>query len=154
MKEKMLKVEEVAVLVGVSAKTINVWYAWAKKHPDEEMAKYQIEREMLNIEWKIVPHGNIGTANKDDNANKAVMLYQMLMSNPLVASEPMHIRRLTFDLLQAMERKDIDSYIGSEEELHQAMQQAEQKMMEQQQMQSMQPLQQPQEQMGGQQIGG
>lgn len=121
---------------------------------DEEMAKYQIEREMLNIEWKIVPHGNIGTANKDDNANKAVMLYQMLMSNPLVASEPMHIRRLTFDLLQAMERKDIDSYIGSEEELHQAMQQAEQKMMEQQQMQSMQPLQQPQEQMGGQQIGG
>lgn len=39
MKKKMLKVEEVAVLVGVSAKTINVWYAWAKKHPDEEMAK-------------------------------------------------------------------------------------------------------------------
>lgn len=39
MKEKLLKVEEVAVLVGVSAKTINVWYAWKKMHPEEEMAK-------------------------------------------------------------------------------------------------------------------
>ena len=35
----LLKLEEVAILVGVSFKTINTWYYWARKNPDNEYAK-------------------------------------------------------------------------------------------------------------------
>lgn len=36
---KMLTVQEVAVLVGSSVQTINGWYRWKKLHPDHELAK-------------------------------------------------------------------------------------------------------------------
>lgn len=35
----LLRLEEVAVLVGVSFKTINSWYAFKRMHPDNEYAK-------------------------------------------------------------------------------------------------------------------
>ena len=35
----LLKIEEVAVLVGVSAQTINNWYKFKKANPDSEYAK-------------------------------------------------------------------------------------------------------------------
>ena len=39
MGEQLLKVEEVAVLIGVSSQTINIWYRWKKYNPDHEYAK-------------------------------------------------------------------------------------------------------------------
>lgn len=35
----LLKLEEVAVLVGVSFKTINTWYAFKRTNPENEYAK-------------------------------------------------------------------------------------------------------------------
>jgi len=35
----LLRLEEVAILVGVSFKTINSWYAFKRMHPDNEYAK-------------------------------------------------------------------------------------------------------------------
>lgn len=35
----MLRIEEVAVMVGVSTQTINNWYKFKKKNPDNEHAK-------------------------------------------------------------------------------------------------------------------
>lgn len=35
----VLSVEEVAVSVGVSVQTINIWYRWKKQNPDNERAK-------------------------------------------------------------------------------------------------------------------
>jgi hypothetical protein len=37
--EKMLKIQEVAVLMGCATKTIDMWYAWAKRNPEHELAK-------------------------------------------------------------------------------------------------------------------
>ena len=37
--EKMLRVEEVAVLIGSSVKTINNWYVFKKIHPENTCAK-------------------------------------------------------------------------------------------------------------------
>jgi predicted DNA-binding transcriptional regulator AlpA len=39
VEERLLKVEEVALLVGSSVKTINNWYAWKKVEPEHELAK-------------------------------------------------------------------------------------------------------------------
>lgn len=36
---RLLKVEEVALSIGVSVKTINNWYAFKKDNPDNEYAK-------------------------------------------------------------------------------------------------------------------
>lgn len=37
--DTLLKLEEVAILVGVSFKTINTWYAFKRAHPDNEYAQ-------------------------------------------------------------------------------------------------------------------
>lgn len=37
--ERLLKIEEVAVLLGCSVKTINMWYWFRKENPDNEYAK-------------------------------------------------------------------------------------------------------------------
>lgn len=38
MSEKLCKVEEIALIVGVSAPTINIWYRWKRTHSDHELA--------------------------------------------------------------------------------------------------------------------
>lgn len=37
--EKDLRIEEVALIVGVSTKTINTWYQFKREDPDNELAK-------------------------------------------------------------------------------------------------------------------
>jgi len=36
--EQILKIEEVALLVGSSAQTINNWYRWKRQNPDHPLA--------------------------------------------------------------------------------------------------------------------
>lgn len=38
MVEKMLRIEEVALLVGSSTQTLNNWYRWKKLYPDHPLA--------------------------------------------------------------------------------------------------------------------
>lgn len=37
--KQLLKIEEVAVLIGVSVQTINIWYRFKRANPDNEYAK-------------------------------------------------------------------------------------------------------------------
>jgi len=37
--EKLLNLNEIAMLVGVSVQTINSWYKWKKLHPEHELTK-------------------------------------------------------------------------------------------------------------------
>ena len=39
MAEKLLKIEEVALLLDVSTQTLNIWYKWARENPDNPLAK-------------------------------------------------------------------------------------------------------------------
>lgn len=39
MDDSLLKVEEVAVLIGMSSNTIDNWYRWARQNKDNEYAK-------------------------------------------------------------------------------------------------------------------
>lgn len=39
MSEKLLRIEEVALLVGSSTQTINNWYRWKKTNPEHPLAK-------------------------------------------------------------------------------------------------------------------
>lgn len=54
--ERLLKIEEVAVLIGVSVKTINNWYWFKRENPESELAKllpeYEQERPTSARLWK------------------------------------------------------------------------------------------------------
>ena len=39
MEDKMLNLNEVALLVGVSVQTVNSWYRWKRLHPEHELTK-------------------------------------------------------------------------------------------------------------------
>ena len=39
MAEKLLKIEEVALLLDVSTQTLNIWYKWVRENPDNPLAK-------------------------------------------------------------------------------------------------------------------
>lgn len=76
MAEKLLRIEEVALLVDSSTQTINNWYRWKKLHPDHPLAKmlpdYVQSGERQKRFWKksdiwaitefknTIPHGRNG----------------------------------------------------------------------------------------------
>ena len=76
MEKKKLRIEEVALVVGVSIQTINNWYRWKKLHEDDELAtllpnyeqvgERQIRYWDQNDVWSIMefkkrlPHGRNG----------------------------------------------------------------------------------------------
>ena len=128
---------------------------------DEELDYYNLTRELLTVPWDLVPFGNIATSDKQMKRQEADFMYMLLMGaqgappNPLVASNPMRLYRLTQDLLQAHERKDTENYIGTEEELQMQMQQAQQMQAQQAQMQQQMAMQQGMmEAQGGEQQQG
>ena len=44
-KDKLLRAEEVALMIGKSSKTINTWYSFKKQFPDNKYAKMLPEYE-------------------------------------------------------------------------------------------------------------
>lgn len=56
MSERLLKIEEIALAVGVSVKTVNFWYMFKRENPDNEYAKMLPEYTQLGARsqrfWK------------------------------------------------------------------------------------------------------
>ena len=85
MKERLLNAVEVAFLVGVSPKTLEIWYRFKRKYPDNEYSKllpeYQQEVSRGIRYWKesdikkiikfknIKPKGRNGLFGSITNAN-------------------------------------------------------------------------------------
>jgi hypothetical protein len=54
--------------------------------------------------------------------NQDIGLYQLLTTNPLVASNPMHLYAITRMVLEAAGRADISTLIGTEQDVQQMVQ--------------------------------
>ncbi len=56
MADKKLRIEEVALQVGVSSQTINMWYKWKKENPTHELAMLLPDYEQASVHqmrwWK------------------------------------------------------------------------------------------------------
>lgn len=142
--------EEIAQIVGVKEVPLNI--------PPQQIAAMQmaglpppppqmiprLTREDLAKKFDFIPHGNTGTANKVQQRQEALMLYQTLAQNPLIMNDPKRIYRLVKDVLVSFGRNDVEAYLGTEadaEQMFAQMQQAQQ-MMQQMQTQQMQHEQQ------------
>lgn len=55
-----MKIEEVAMRVGVSVQTLNRWYKFKKNNPDSELAK-----QLPDYSFVTTPHGNVRLWNAE-----------------------------------------------------------------------------------------
>lgn len=139
-------------MTELAQQTLGLMYQFMS---DEELDFYNVTRELLTIPWNLVPYGNISTADKQMKRQEADFMYMLLTGgqggppNPLVVNDPMRLYRLTQDLLQAHERKDVENYIGTEEELRAQMEQAQAMQAQQQQMMQQQMMAQEMAAQGG-----
>ncbi|MFA5376432.1 MAG: hypothetical protein WC455_11870 [Dehalococcoidia bacterium] len=94
---------------------------------DDELKMLNIEREMLIFPWDFIPHGSVGTVDKNMEFQRASNVYKTMITdkNPLVVSNPLHIYRLTRDYLQSLGTTDVESYIGTEQEIQLQIKQAQ-----------------------------
>ncbi len=105
-------------IINIARQVAGLCYQYAG---DEELQAYQIERDDLIFPWRYVAHGNTGTANKTQQRQESMLLYDKLIQSPLVAQDLTRIWRLSQDLLQAFDRTDTEAYVGSEDEARQLM---------------------------------
>ena len=113
-------------LVNIVQQIAGLCYQYAD---DAEIQAHEIRREDLIFPWRYMAHGNTGTANKAQQRQESIMLYDKLSQNPLVAQDLTRIWRLTQDVLQNFDRTDAEAYLGTEDDaraLMQAQQQAAQ----------------------------
>ena len=47
MARTLLRIEEVAILCGVSVQTVNIWYRFKRENPDNEFARLLPEYEVM-----------------------------------------------------------------------------------------------------------
>ncbi len=119
---------------------------------DTELQAHGIERDDLIFPWQYVAHGNTGTANKAQQRQESMLLYNTLMQNPLVGQDLTRIWRLSQDILQAFDRTDTEAYLGTEDEAKQLMEQMQAQQAAQQAAQE--AAMQAQGGEGGEQAGG
>lgn len=96
----------------------------------------EFTRDDFLLSWRYMPRGTLGAADKQNQQQTAMLMYQTLSQNPLVSMNPLYIYKLTQELLMAFDKQDIESYIGTEEELRQQMDAAAQQQAAQQQMEA------------------
>ena len=56
-----IKIEEVAMRVGVSTQTLNRWYKFKRNNPNSEVAQ-----QLPDYSFETTPHGNVRLWNLDD----------------------------------------------------------------------------------------
>jgi hypothetical protein len=125
-----------ASTVEITEQVMGLMYQYMTDEELNELAEVELTPETtpdhvltradLRDSWKLKAHGNTGTANKMQQRDEALGIYDKLMENPLVMNNPVYIHRVTADLLNAYDRTDVESYIGSEEELKMMMEQFQQ----------------------------
>lgn len=106
-------------MIEISTQVLGLCYQFCT---DDELEAFGLTRDDLIKPWELDSHGNTSTANKMQIRQEANLLYNTLATNPLVAQDVSRVYRLTRDYLLAYDRTDVENYIGTEDELKQAMQ--------------------------------
>ncbi|MGH7745566.1 MAG: portal protein, partial [Candidatus Dormibacteria bacterium] len=94
--------------------------------------KLQISKNILALDYDFGIAGEGGPLDKQNRLNQVMMMYGMLMQNPIVGQNLMHVYSVTRLVLEALGVSDIETLIGTPDDI-QKMQQAQQQQAQQQQ---------------------
>lgn len=97
--------------------------------------KLQLPKQILSLDYDFGIAGMGGPLDKQSRMQETMLVYSMLMQNPLVAQDPMHIYAVTRLVLETIGVADIETYIGTPEQLQQKVQQQAQQAQQQEQFQ-------------------
>lgn len=95
-------------------------------------SKLQISKEILGLDYDLSIAGMGGPLDKEGRQQEMMLVYSMLTQNPIVAQNPMHLYSVTRMVLEAIGVADIQSLIGTPEELQMQTQQQQQQAKQQQ----------------------
>ncbi|MDE2098150.1 MAG: hypothetical protein KGL39_12925 [Patescibacteria group bacterium] len=95
--------------------------------------RLKISKKILALDYDLGISGMGGPLDKQGRQQEMMLVYSMLTQNPIVAQNPMHLYAVTRMVLEAIGVPDIQTLIGTPEELQQHAQQ--QMQLQQQQMQ-------------------
>lgn len=88
--------------------------------------RLQISKADLALDYDLGIAGMGGPLDKQGRQQEMMLVYSMLTQNPIVNQDPMHMYALTRMVLEAIGVPDIQTLIGTPEELQQKMQQQQQ----------------------------
>lgn len=97
--------------------------------------KLTIPKQVLALDYDFGIAGMGGPLDKQNRMQEVMLTYSMLMQNPLVAQNLMHVYAVTRLVLEAIGVSDIQTLIGSPDEVKQVMQQQQKAQEFQQQLQ-------------------
>lgn len=83
---------------------------------------FTLPREVLALDYRLDVSGATDPVDAASRLNQDIGLYQLLTTNPLVASNPMHLYAITRMVLEAAGRADISTLIGTEQDVQQMVQ--------------------------------
>lgn len=99
--------------------------------------KLELDKKILALDYEFGVAGEGGPVDKQSRLQETMLLYSMLMQNPLVAQNPMHIYALTRHVLEVIGVSDIQTFIGTPDDVQKMMQGAQQQQQFQQKLQMM-----------------
>ena len=85
--------------------------------------RLKIDKKELALDYDLGIAGMGGPLDKQGRQQEMMLVYSMLTQNPIVANNPMHLYACTRMVLEAIGVADIQSLIGTPEELQQQIQQ-------------------------------
>jgi hypothetical protein len=97
--------------------------------------KLMIPKEVLKLDYDFGISGMGGPLDKQNVMNEVMLTYSMLMQNPIVMQNPMHIYSVTRMVLDAIGRQDIESLIGTPQDIQKMMEAQQKQQQFQQQLQ-------------------
>lgn len=81
-----------------------------------------IPKNMLSLDYEFGIAGEGGPADKQARMQETMLMYSLLMQNPLVAGNPMHIYALTRHVLEVIGVSDIQTFIGTPDDIQKMIQ--------------------------------
>ena len=141
-----VRLDLMAARIREAAKAVfwQIHYLKLQYGPDEQEITAQvngapqrlkISKKILALDYDLGITGMGGPLDKQGRQQEMMLVYSMLTQNPIVAKNPMHLYAVTRMVLEAIGVPDIQTLIGTPEELQQMVQQEQQQMQAQQQLQ-------------------
>jgi hypothetical protein len=93
---------------------------------DNQGQLFTISPEIMGLDYRLDVSGATDPVDAQSRLNQDMGIYQLLMQNPLVMQDPMKMFAITRKVLESAGYSDVDTLIGTKEQLEQILQKQQQ----------------------------